>query len=90
MVPLACDRLALAASSAQPLDWVPLEGVPEGYDGPLRAELRTAADTVASYAFTGSDEAGAHFLLTPLHPRGTIEGGAVQLRFTDGATRCPA
>lgn len=87
---LECSQLALADSSAQPLEWVPLRGVPRDYEGLLYAELRTAGDSVTSYAFTGSNAEGQYSLLAPLHPGGTVEGGAVTLLFTDGVTACPA
>lgn len=88
--PFSCAALSLAASSAQPMDSVAVRGLPDAYDGLLYAEVRLPSDTATGYAFTGRTADGAIRLQVPLHPSGSIKGGPVELRFTDGAMHCPA
>jgi len=81
-----CSDLALGRSSATPLDTVDLTGLPDSLETPMSALVATSADT--GRTFVDRTATGEGFLIAPLVPGGTAEGGEVTLQVTDGQRAC--
>lgn len=88
-----CTELSFAASSAAPLDTVPVTGLPQNLRAPISAEVTRASEEAAAdtgRTFVGRREDGEDFMIAPLVPGGDGGGGEVELRVTDGERGCPA
>jgi hypothetical protein len=85
---VACTGLSLSAASGVPLDVVDAGTVPSTLEPPLAARVLASDGTTMGYAWFEVDEAGRVELVTPLHPSGSLEGGAVRIRATDGRVAC--
>lgn len=85
---VACTGLSLGAASGMPLDLVDAGTVPSNLEPPLAARVLSSDGTMAGYAWFESNDEGGLDLVTPLHPSGSIEGGEVWIRATDGSVAC--
>ena len=84
-----CADLSLADVSAQPLDAVGIGRLPSDWTGVLSARV-TAPDGSVGFAVVNVLEDGTAEMVTPLHPGADPDGGAVELRFNDETSACPA
>ncbi|MGD8281254.1 MAG: hypothetical protein PVF69_08870 [Gemmatimonadota bacterium] len=85
---VACTGLSLTTTSGLPLDLVDAGSVPSSLEPPLVARVLSGDGTMLSYAWFESNDEGGVDLVAPLHPSGSIEGGDVWIRATDGDVAC--
>ncbi len=85
---VACTELSLASTAGAPMDRIAAGAVPPGLTAPLGARVLTPDGATLGYAWFEVDEQGGLELVTPLHPTGSLEGGDVLIRVTDGNVAC--
>jgi hypothetical protein len=83
---LVCSGLAPAAADGLPGDLVSLGALPVGLEGPVFARVMWPDGEEVALAFVDPDESSWS---VPLHPSGSMEGGAVQVRISDEEAACP-
>ncbi|NNF13258.1 MAG: hypothetical protein HKN72_08545 [Gemmatimonadetes bacterium] len=82
-----CDDLPANLLSGAPLDRLDLGPVPEGFEPPMAARVMSADRTLEAVAAIVEAE-GRLELVVPIHPSGSVAGGDVYLRPTDGSLAC--
>lgn len=85
---VTCTGLSLASSSGLPLDRIGAGTVPPELEPPFAALVLDTDGTILGSAWFEVDETGRADLVTPIHPSGSIEGGEVMIRATNGTVAC--
>ncbi len=85
---VACPALSLSATSALPLDEIPIGRLPDDFDLPVAARVTSETADSAEFAVVELPDSGDALLLVPLHPADPVGGGSVTLTFTDGTRAC--
>ena len=86
---IACPALSLASTSGQPLERVDIGALPPSLEPPLAGRVTWDGGDQSDFAYVQQGDDGTATLLVPMHPTGSVDGGDVVIRFTDGTSACP-
>ena len=84
-----CENLSWNVASAEPLDAISVNGVPDDMTE-LYAVVKDGATDAESITFVERQQDGSVSVLAPLNPSGSPDGGDVEIIITSGDTQCPA
>lgn len=85
---VACEWIALSATSAVPGSRVELGVVPDSFAELTWVDARAPDDTTAGHTWLEVDDGGTAVMVAPIHPLGDPDGGDVELTVTDGTSSC--